>query len=809
MGKPLVKLVQGARSLDLNDQARYWLAQDFTPPETAITPMFAGDAGDVFDRTESNRAFSFTVAITGSSAGQIDGAVRAIKTMLARAGQSEPLYLVYNASDTVPDPLWGQFGAALRYEVAYGAVALADGYMVGVRRATDLNVRIAVTIKPYALGKQQRLASALGGIIEDTFGAVDGLSRGLFIPEAATNKLTNPVFDNATWNSGWTTEANLISSQNTDSRFVLFGRNSARLIGMASVPTNGALYQSINVGNTNTHLLSFYARKPDESAVTASDIRPRYNATVYAAATYTAVGGGWYRVTQAVTGVNASVAVGAVVQTPGVTIYIDGVQIEERAYATPVVHGDLLGCAWTGTAHASTSTRTAAVVKLPSGPTILPDAPFSARVAFKSLPVLGTAEGEILDARDGSHLTALRFYMAAGVTPTVTYGGVTLTGAALAANTTYIYHITYDGATIRLYLNGVSASSASATPTAAGPTLFVGCNYASAVQMQGSLREFSTFDVALSATQVAADYANAAAAVADGGRLESVPWHWTIDGDDVYDNCLDSTRTNWGVIGSVPGTAPADTLFDLTASGVDTTIDLALNPIEQWVNPSKYIYADFSGTVDANSSGGAYKQSTIDTSGLVLLTVLTIQDDLIRFKAIEGRQFTPLMRVYDVGASAVDYRVQPYSATSAYVNSLKTLSASWQIARLTAFEMYDAQSVLIQEGTEENVTISLIPLRSVGSADIRLDYVLLMIGTLVSLSGFAASSPSVKLNGAQGIEYLPASSNRYSLPKVSAIGGRLEVSPNRFNTLVVNLGATITRTLTMNAVKVTPRYEVL
>src|SRR5512138_1106995 len=41
------------------------------------------------------------------------------------------------------------------------------------------------------------------------------------------------------------------------------------------------------------------------------------------------------------------------------TFYVDGLQIEQKAYATSYCDGDQPGCSWTGTAHASTSTRSA------------------------------------------------------------------------------------------------------------------------------------------------------------------------------------------------------------------------------------------------------------------------------------------------------------------------------------------------------------------------------------------------------------------------------------------------------------------
>jgi len=263
------------------------------------------------------------------------------------------------------------------------------------------------------------------------------------------------------------------------------------------------------------------------------------------------------------------------------------------------------------------------------------------------------------------------------------------------------------------------------------------------------------------------------------------------------------------VVGGVGGTAEAETLLDVTASALDTTVLIGLNAVDQWVDPGSYLYADFSGTADANSSGGAYKASTIDTSGLVSLTVLTIQDNPIRFLAFSGREFMPLLRVYDVGASAVNYRWLPYGAAGYEFTNTQTLAAAWQMARLLPFRTLNKQDVF-GAVTGENVTISLVPKRATGSADIRLDYVMLMPKPMISIAyPFSAASPSLLIQGLNVVEYLPASSNRFMIPKPAVTGDVVELRPDRLNTLIVNVGATITNTVTFNSIKVKPRWQLV
>jgi len=173
--------------------------------------------------------------------------------------------------------------------------------------------------------------------------------------------MTNPVFGHATWNNGWTVGVGLYGVQNTDRNFVLFGLNSGKFSCITTA--NGIAYQSINVGNVNVHTLSGYFKKQDGSAITSADVGFYYNATL-TGVTYTAIGNGWYRISKDTAGLNSSVPTGFILLAVGVTIYCAGFQIEEKAYATPLAYGDLLGCSWSGTAHASTSARVAAYARV-------------------------------------------------------------------------------------------------------------------------------------------------------------------------------------------------------------------------------------------------------------------------------------------------------------------------------------------------------------------------------------------------------------------------------------------------------------
>jgi hypothetical protein len=261
--------------------------------------------------------------------------------MLGFAGdQSTPLYFEFNPNDDVGfEPLWGQYGANYKYEVVFAKSPQLPGYpFESIRSGLLPRINLSLEIKPYALGLQQRVGSAIGGILEDTIGTTDGISRGVIIPEATTNKMTNPIFGHGTWNNTWTNGANLTDTENTDPKFITHGKSSAKLVCTGAGNT---FTQSINVGNTNTHELSCYAKLPDGGVVSSTQVVLSYGGSQ--TTTYTLIGDGWYRLTVSVTGVAAGTVTGVIVAS-GYTVYVDGFQIEEKAYATPMAHGDLLGC---------------------------------------------------------------------------------------------------------------------------------------------------------------------------------------------------------------------------------------------------------------------------------------------------------------------------------------------------------------------------------------------------------------------------------------------------------------------------------
>lgn len=93
-------------------------------------------------------------------------------------------------------------------------------------------------------------------------------------------------------------------------------------VGAAEViaATDSTFTQTVNVGNTNSYNFSAYAYT-DGSAVTNSDAELYYNGSTIAT-TYTAVGGGWYRLNGTLTGAASARDYGVEIKA-GRTVYLD------------------------------------------------------------------------------------------------------------------------------------------------------------------------------------------------------------------------------------------------------------------------------------------------------------------------------------------------------------------------------------------------------------------------------------------------------------------------------------------------------
>ena len=107
--------------------------------------------------------------------------------------------------------------------------------------------------------------------------------------------------------------------------------------------SSGSGLTSVNVGNTNTHTISAYVfnyvQGSNGATVDSTIAQLMYNATPVTT-TYTDMGKGWWRLTASAAGINNSTTYGVEVKDQK-RIFVDGVQLEAKAYATTYTDGSL------------------------------------------------------------------------------------------------------------------------------------------------------------------------------------------------------------------------------------------------------------------------------------------------------------------------------------------------------------------------------------------------------------------------------------------------------------------------------------
>jgi hypothetical protein len=152
----------------------------------------------------------------------------------------------------------------------------------------------------------------------------------------------------------------ITTTQNTSLPYYKYGSSSAKL-----VPSTDATYTiTVDPNSTATHTLSAYVYSGTSGAVggTVNNTVAQlvWEGTAQSGTTYTDMGGGWWRLSYSTATTDASNEYGIYVLDTK-TVYVDGVQLEAKGYASSYTDGTLgTGYAWSGTAHESTSSRTAA-----------------------------------------------------------------------------------------------------------------------------------------------------------------------------------------------------------------------------------------------------------------------------------------------------------------------------------------------------------------------------------------------------------------------------------------------------------------
>lgn len=793
------------RRLDLASD-RYRIGSEFKPP-TAISDVVlaSGTSANTVGRSRAvSRSprpveFPFDLQIWGDTHKEVERALADLQTSLSWAGDDlDALYLVYRGNSDTPEPIFGQ-GGSVRYKVVSGDVEISSDYSIRPSREHMLrDNRVTLLLQPYAHGAKQKLARAAGGVYVQRRNSDSSEITGLVVPESRANYCPNPIFAHPTFGTGWTAAAGLVAFENTDRRFVFAGSRSAYLVSQSS--GSRVYYWAVSL-SAAAHVISFRVKRRDSGVVDASTCQAYFN-NALRTSNYTSLGDGWYLVWYTGTASASSVNYGVGLASGGAaSLYVDGFQLEPGTIPTPLIHADAIGCSAVGPIHNSVSSRSTAraFLRAADNHRLLGSGTISAIV---TTPNTGYPSNIVVFFESS---TGFRLY----------YSGSTW---RFSDNTTEIsatdpltegkrthLHIRYGSQGIALYVNGVfQSSSATYTPAAAIGDMYLLTESTPSLHANHWLSEYVVWGEELTATQIANDYETK---LSLSGQATSIPpVFWTKDGDNRLDNANDNTRDNYGVAFCVPGSAAA-----LTRIVGGSAFDLENVSIGNWeipdfINPSRVLYYEGTGTADGTCSGGSFDRTSVSTTEASLVKPLSLWSETLDrelFRFVKGRRFGCIVRAR--GAGYIRWR-----------HNLSPLSMQQTQRRYIAgyFRNHLLPAVTIPETADEiqrvNDEVEVLGVSASGTVNFDVDFACLFPHPCFTFnSGNAFVIDGREYDSAYGVSGNIASG--------VVVGGEINLRPNAYNVIMASVFGmsniladnSIDSFVDLTTIEVTPRWELL
>lgn len=360
------------------------------------------------------------------------------------------------------------------------------------------------------------------------------------IAPATTNRILNPSFEtNLTgWGSSWGDTLTRVADQSA------YGSFSMRVTANGTTGS-GAHYDVSVTGAAMSGSAWVYV--PASWTGGLPQIRIYDGAsfdTLLGSATAQDVRDIWQRITVSVTATQTTVR--QIVFVPGATTngqfwYVDAVQNEGFSNPSPYCDGSLPGHSWSGTAHASTSSRGSNYLTYPATGNIQPtrgtfmcwiniskDAgTFSDQTQPGIFRWWDAFNTESLYLHFGSTYDNVRFVSYSGGVQQVSMAGA----ISWAANTWHHVTVTWQPDEVKLYIDGeLMATDTSFTPPAiASNTIDIGRQLDSTRIMNGLIDEVVIADRAVPEDEIRAIYESNAPVFA-----ETSTWHWRSGRNRVY-----------------------------------------------------------------------------------------------------------------------------------------------------------------------------------------------------------------------------------------------------------------------------------
>lgn len=384
---------------------------------------------------------------------------------------------------------------------------------------------------------------------------------------------------------------------------------------------------------------------------------------------------GWYRLVSDATTVPLGMVRCGVLVHAGRYVYVDDLQIEAKSYATPFANGDFLGCAWSGTAHDSTTTRTAGKVALDNRNIYADHGSLTLwyKPGLDSTTI--SANRYLLDVRGASNSNRLALYYLSSTRRFRFYinGAPRNLGSwqSFNAGDEIFIAVTWDFTENEyvLYVNDDAAAPYTTSldaPVFGTNDIYIGSEYDGTDSMNGTIYDLRIWGDVLSATQVAA--------IRTAGRgLGELPWLWTASGDGILYNHEDSGHVGSAWLGGVPGDRPAGLKMwvdptpgedapTFTPDDSWTSYYIAMKPLTKGLYQYKFPYVfeaedmsfDPAGSsvVDADNSGGEYYTLTGDSTATA--TLAETSQDIFR---LHGR-WRVFARAATNGTTSTEWRMK-------------------------------------------------------------------------------------------------------------------------------------------------------